>query len=302
MSTNDFAKISTEKYGIPFALVTVYIIWGSTYLAIRIGLESFPPFLLMGSRFLLAGAILFTYLRLRQTPLPSRTQWKHALIIGILLLGGGGGGTAFAEQWVTSGIAAIGIATVPLWTGIFAGLFDQWPTRTEWLGIAVGFLGVASLSLDENLRTNPVGAIALLIAAASWAFGSILSRRISLPPGPMGFAAEMLTGGGFLLLMGFIRGERISTIPTTQALLAWLYLIFFGSLLAFSAYMYLLSRVRPALATSYAFVNPMVAVVLGSLIADERITAFGLIGMAVILISVGVITLSRRRARLVIEG
>ena len=168
--------------------------------------------------------------------------------------------------------------------------------RTEWLGIAIGFLGVAALSLDDNLQTNPIGAIAILIAAGSWAFGSIFSRRVSLPSGAMGFATEMLTGGGFILLLGLIRGERISAAPTTQAWAAWVYLVFIGSLLAFSAYMYLLDRVRPAVATSYAYVNPMVAVVLGSLLADEHITPFGLVGMAVILFSVGIITLGRRRA------
>ena len=296
MLTSQSAKDNAEKYGVLLALLTVYIVWGTTYLGIRIALQSFPPFLLIGTRFLLAGGLLFIFLRIRKTPLPGRAQWKNAAIVGVLMLGGGGGGTAFAEQWITSGIAAIGIATVPLWAAIFAGLFGQWPNRTEWLGIAIGFLGVAALSLDDNLQTNPIGAIAILIAAGSWAFGSIFSRRVSLPSGAMGFAAEMLTGGGFILLLGLIRGERISAAPTTQAWAAWVYLVFIGSLLAFSAYMYLLDRVRPAVATSYAYVNPMVAVVLGSLLADEHITPFGLVGMAVILFSVGIITLGRRRA------
>jgi drug/metabolite transporter (DMT)-like permease len=165
----------------------------------------------------------------------------------------------------------------------------------EWLGIAIGFFGVASLTLDDNLRANPIGAIVLLTAAASWSFGSILSRRISLPAGFMGFAVEMLTGGGFLLLLGFIRGERLPASPTSQAVLAWLYLVLFGSLLAFSAYMYLLDNVTPTLATSYAYVNPMVAVLLGSVLAGEQITAFGILGMLVILFSVAVLTFSRRR-------
>lgn len=295
MSITPSSNGKTDRYRILFALFMVYFIWGTTYLGIRISLESLPPFLMMGSRFLVAGAILFTVLRMRDTPIPTRNQWKNAAIVGIFLLGGGGGGTAFAEQWITSGIAAIGIATVPLWTAIFGGLFGQWPNRIEWLGVAIGFLGVASLSLDDNLKANLVGAVAILSAAALWSFGSILSRQISLPSGSMGFAAEMLAGGGFLILLGIIREERISAMPTTQALLAWLYLVSFGSLLAFSAYMFLLGRVRPALATSYAYVNPMVAVVLGSVLVGEKITIFGLVGMAVILVSVGVLTYGRMR-------
>jgi drug/metabolite transporter (DMT)-like permease len=295
MQTTHSAMESTEKTWILLALLTVYIVWGTTYLGIRIALQSFPPFLLIGTRFLLAGGLLFVILRLRGTPLPSRIQWKNAAIVGTLMLGGGAGGTAFAEQWITSGIAAIAIATVPLWAAIFSGLFGEWPNRTEWLGIVIGLLGVGALSLDDNLQANPIGAIAILIAAASWAFGSIFSRRVSLPSGSMGFAAEMLTGGGFILLLGLIRGERISSEPTTQAWIAWIYLVFIGSLLAFSAYMYLLKRVRPAVATSYAYVNPMVAVLLGSRLAGEIITPIGLIGMAVILFSVGIITWGRRR-------
>jgi len=250
---------------------------------------------MMGFRFILAATILLTILRFRKTPLPSGIQWKNAAVIGVLLLCGGVGGTAFAEQWISSGIASIGIATVPLWTAIFAGLLGQWPTRSEWVGILIGFLGVALLTLDENLKTNPIGAISLLIAAASWAFGSMLSRRISLPKGPMGFAAEMLAGGSILILAGLIRGERIDMAPTTEAVLAWIYLVFFGSLLAFSAYMYLLGRVRPALATSYAYINPMVAVTLGFLFAEEQITPFALIGMAVILSSVGIISFAQKQ-------
>jgi drug/metabolite transporter (DMT)-like permease len=295
MLTSQSVKNNAEKYGILLALLTVYIVWGTTYLGIRIALQSFPPFLLIGTRFLLAGGLLFIYLRFRNTPLPSRTQWKNAALVGILMLGGGGGGTAFAEQYITSGVAAIAIATVPLWAAIFAGIFGEWPNRREWLGIAIGFMGVAALSRDDSFQANPIGAVAILVAAASWAFGSMLSRRVSLPSGPMGFASEMLTGGGFILLLGLFRGERLPAEPTTQAWVAWVYLVFIGSLLAFSAYMYLLDRVRPTVATSYAYVNPMVAVVLGSVVAGEQITSFGLIGMAVILFSVGIITLGRKR-------
>jgi drug/metabolite transporter (DMT)-like permease len=288
-------KDHPKKYRLLFALLSTYLVWGTTYLAIRIGLESFPPFLLVGTRFLAAGGILFVILRLRRISLPDRTQWKNAAIVGILLLGGGSGGVGFAEQWVTSGITAVGIATVPLWTALFGGLFGQWPTRQEWFGISIGLLGVAALTMDDNLQANPLGALAILIAAISWSFGSIFSRRISLPSGGMGFATEMLTGGSFLILLGVLRGERMPASPSIQAGMAWVYLVFIGSLLAFSAYMYLLDNVSPTLATSYAYVNPMVAVLLGNVLAGEQITTFGIFGMVVILISIGIISFSRQR-------
>ena len=177
---------------------------------------------MIGARFILAGVIVYAYLRIRKMSNPASGLWKNDALVGVLMLGGGVGNTAFAEQYVSSGIAAIGIATVPLWAAIFSGFFGQSPTRAEWFGIAVGFLGVAILSFDKSLQANPLGAVLLLVAAASWAFGSVLSRRLDLPEGPMGFAIEMLSGGGMLILAGFIRGERISTIPTTQAVLAWL--------------------------------------------------------------------------------
>ncbi len=290
------SRFYPAQIGVPMALLTVYLVWSSTYLAIRVALTSFPPFLMTGGRFLLAGSLLFLFLRLRGVAAPDYKQWASAALVGSLLLGGGVGGTAFAEQWVASGLAAVGIATVPIWAAIFSGLFGRWPRRNEWIGLGVGFLGVGLLYLDHNLKANPLGAIALLIAAASWAFGSILSRHLSLPSGPMGFAAEMLTGGTLLTLLGLIGGERIAGPISGEAVLAWLYLIIFGSLVAFSAYMYLLSRVRPTIATSYAYVNPVIALGLGISLAGEQITAFGLGATAMILISVVLIALGRARS------
>jgi len=279
--------------GVVIALLTVYLVWGSTYLAIKVALQSFPPFLMTGARFLLAGTVLFVWLRFRAMPLPTRVQWRNAALIGALLLAGGVGGTAFAEQWIHSGLAAVSVATIPLWTALFTGLFGRWPTRFEWLGIGIGFLGVALLNLEGTVRAQPLGALALLLATLSWSFGSVISQRLTLPRGSTGFAAEMLAGGVVLVVIGLLRGERLVEPVVGAAVAAWLYLVFAGSLVAFSAYMYLLSRVRPTLATSYAYVNPLIAVGLGVGLGGETITGIGIAAMVVIILGVGFMALGR---------
>ena len=292
--------IGKDTPGKPFfvllSLFSLYIIWGGTYLAMRIGLNGFPPFLLASARFLIAGSILYTVLRLRGAAAPTRAQWIGSAIIGILLLAGGNGGVVFSEQWVASGLAAVGIAAVPLWTALFAGLWGRWPTGIEWLGLGVGFIGVLLLNLGNGMWANPLGAIALLLAAISWALGSAWSRHITLPPGLMSSAAQMLVGGGVLLVISLGLRERAPDLAVGQALWALAYLIIFGSLVAFSSYGYLLRHVRPALATSYAYVNPMVAVGLGVLLAGERLTPIELVAIAVTLSGVVLVSLGRGHA------
>ena len=284
-----------SRWGILLALFALYVIWGSTYLGMRIALNSFPPFLMAGIRFIIAGLLLYTFLRVRGTPAPTRAQLLGSTLIGILLLAGGNGGVSFAEQWVSSGLAAVGIAAVPLWAALFIGLMGRWPKRIEWVGLALGFVGVILLNLENGVWANPIGAIALLLAPICWALGSALSSRVALPPGLMASATQMLLGGTFLLALGLLSGERIHSLPTMGALWAMLFLIFFGSLIAFSAYGYLLRTVRPALATSYAYVNPAVALGLGVLFAHEHITLIGVLAMVVILAGVGLVSLGRDR-------
>ncbi len=276
------------------ALLAVYIIWGSTYLGIRIAIESFPPFLMAAIRFLVAGSGLYIFLRARGESAPTRAQWFGAGVVGALLLGGGNGGVTFSEQWVTSGLAAVWVATMPLWAAMFAGLLGRWPTRWEWLGLALGLVGVALLNLESNLRANPVGAIALTVATICWALGSVLSQRLSLPKGMMASAAQMLIGSATLFALSLISGERLTGLPTIRSASAILYLVAFGSLIGFSSYAYLLRRVRPALATSYAYVNPIVAVWLGVALAGESISGIGLLAMIVILSGVGLVVLKRK--------
>ncbi len=282
-----------NRLGIVLALLALYLIWGSTYLGIRIAIESIPPLLMMGVRFIIAGGILYLFLRIRGVPTPNRSQWLGSTAVGILLIGGGMGGVATAEQWVPSSVAAVCIATAPLWISLFAGLWGRWPVRSEWLGLCLGFIGVVLLNLGSGLWASPLGAIILLIAPVCWAFGSAWSHHLQLPSGLMASATQMLIGGVFVTIMGLMLGQRITSLPTMQSLLALLYLITFGSLIAFSAYGYVLRRVRPALATSYAYVNPVVAVCLGVALAGENVTALTVVAMIVILVGVGLISLGR---------
>ncbi|HLI71400.1 MAG TPA: drug/metabolite exporter YedA [Ktedonobacteraceae bacterium] len=276
------------------ALISIYILWGGTYLGMRIALQGFPPFLLAGTRNLTAGVLMFAFLRARGAPVPARKEWLGAALIGALLLIGGNAGVTFAEQWVASGLAAVAIGAVPLWAALFAGFFGRWPTRFEWYGLVLGFAGLLLLNLGHGLAsTNPLGTIVLLIAPISWALGSVLSRRVPLPKGFMATAAQLLCGGALLLIIGLATGERMTRMPAPAAIWAMLFLIGGGSLIAYTAYGYLLNHVRASLATSYAYVNPVVAVGLGVWLAGEQISLIGLIAMLIILSGVVLVTLGQ---------
>jgi drug/metabolite transporter (DMT)-like permease len=274
-----------------FALLIVYVVWGSTYYAIHLALSYFPPFLLMGTRFLAAGLLLFAYQLWRGCKLPTAGEWLHAGIVGILLLGGGMGLTAVAQQYVASGLTAVFIACSPMVLSMCMGMFGTWPNRREWLGIASGFAGAVLLATNGEFMAQPIGIIALFGAIFCWDMGSALSqKKLQLAPGAMGFASEMLLGGVFLTLVGYLRGEQFSGEISSQAFLAWAYLVVAGSLGAFTAYMYLLSKVSPALASSYAYVNPLIAVLLGVFLGGEHFGAREMIAMTIILCSVILIT------------
>jgi drug/metabolite transporter (DMT)-like permease len=289
--------LTDHRVLIPLALFALYVIWGSTYLGIRFALESYPPFLLAGVRFLGAGVALYVFLRWRGLAPPTPLQWRNAAFTGLLLLGLGNGLVCFAEQRVNSGIAAVAVASMPLFAALFTGMYGEWPNRRESMGLLIGFAGVIVLNLGTGLSGSPLGAIALLVAAMCWAFGSAWSRRREMPPGPMNTAAQMLCASVALLVFGFASGEHLPAHPTTRATLAVVYLAVFGSIIAFSAYLYVLKHARPALATSYAYVNPPVAVLFGMLLAGEHVGPLDLAGMAIILLGVGVITLAKKRPR-----
>ncbi|MES2072261.1 MAG: drug/metabolite exporter YedA [Pseudomonadota bacterium] len=278
------------------ALLTVYIVWGSTYYAIHVALTSFPPFLLMGSRFLVAGALLFGWLKWRGVANPTLMQWRDAGIVGILLMGGGMGLTAVAQQYVSSGLTAVFIACSPMILSLCVGMFGDWPSKREWTGILSGFAGAILLAGSGDFSAQPIGVVALLGAIFCWDIGSVLSqRKLSVAPGAMGFASEMLLGGLFLTVVALLKGESFSAPMTAPALLAWAYLVVAGSLLAFTAYMYLLSAVTPALASSYAYVNPLIAVTLGVFLGGEKIGPREMLAMGIILGSVVLLTMQRNR-------
>ena len=281
---------------VALALAAVYLIWGSTYLGIRFALEGgFPPFLLGGIRFIIAGGLMYTVLRWRGVPAPTRPQWRNTVIMGVLLMLLGNGMVNVAEQTVSSGMAAVAVASAPLWMGVFAAMRGDKPTGNEWVGLGIGFIGVLWLNADSSLSASKVGMVALIVATLAWSYGSIWSRGKDLPSPFMSSAAQMLCGGVAMCIAGALTGERFDGMPSAHGLAAFAYLIVFGSIIGFSAYIWLLHHVRPALAGSYAYVNPAIAVGLGAWLAGERFGAHELMAMGVILLGVVAITLAKAR-------
>ncbi|MBV4366330.1 drug/metabolite exporter YedA [Erwinia phyllosphaerae] len=275
------------------ALFALYFIWGSTYFAIRVGVESWPPMMMAGLRFLLAGTVLLVFLLLRGEKLPGWRATGNAALVGIMLLAVGNGAVTIAEhQQVPSGIAAVMVATVPLFAMCFSRLFGMPGRWIEWLGIAVGLVGIILLNSSGHLAGNPWAALMILIGSVSWAFGSVWGSRIALPAGMMAGAVEMLAAGMVLLLGSQLSGEKLAAAPALSGFLALGYLTLFGSVIAINAYMFLIRNVSPAIATSYAYVNPVVAVLLGMGFAGESLTprewlALGIIVLAVVLVTLG---------------
>ena len=268
------------------ALASLYLVWGSTYLVMRWALEGFPPLWMGAVRFTLAGTLLFAFLRLRGAPWPTRAEWGASAITGFLLLACGNGLVAFAEQTVASSLAAVMVSAMPLWAALFSGLFGQWPGPREWVGMGLGAVGVVLLNLDGDLRASVPGALALVISPATWAFGSVWGKRLPLPKGAMASALQMLTAGVLLLCGAPLLHGLPAHAPSARAWGSLLFLAAFGSLLAYSAYQYLLRTVRPALATSYAYVNPAVALLLGSVWGGEHLAPSAWAGAAVVLCAV----------------
>jgi drug/metabolite transporter (DMT)-like permease len=280
------------------SLFIIYTVWGSTYLAIHIALGSFPPFMLMGTRFLAAGGSLFIYLKWRGKKSPDLKQWRDAAIVGSLILGGGMGLVSYAQQYISSGLAAVFIACSPFVLALCVGMYGEWPNRREWIGILIGFAGAVLLAGGSDFSARPIGVVALLGAVICWDLGSVLSvRKFSMAPGAMGFASQMFAGGVFLTAVSWACGEHLSGPITTPAWAAWAYLVIAGSLAAFTAYMYLIANVSPALASSYSYVNPVIAVALGVMFADEKIGMREIIAMTVILFSVLLISTARNHVK-----
>lgn len=278
------------------ALLACYLVWGSTYLAIRFALVSFPPYFQMGTRFVLAGALLLVWMRWRGVAWPTPREWRHASVIGTLMLAAAMGWLATAQQHIGSGLVATFIATVPMVVCAFGLAAGKRPTRLELAGMTLGVLGVLLLVRGASFTASPSGMALMVGSVVAWSLGSVLqTTRLPLAPGPMGFASEMLCGGVVLTVVSLALGEQPVWSPQALALAAWAYLVVFGSLVAFSAYLYLLANTTPAMATSYAFVNPVIALGLGVALGGEVVSNGEWIACSVILSGVVLIFLSKTK-------
>lgn len=278
------------------AFAVVYIIWGSTYLAMRVGIESFPPLLLAGSRHLLIGLLLYPILRWKTGVRPTRAHWRTAIVTGGLLLLIGNGGVCMSEETVPSGVAALLVAMVSLWMVLVDWLRPggSRPVSRVVAGLLMGFGGLALLVGPKELggsgRVDPVGAGILVVASLAWACGSVYSKHGDLPSSPLlGVAMQGLAGGIMLWIMGFLTGEVRSLHFAAISMRSWLalgYLIVFGSMVGFTAYIYILQKSTATRVGTYALVNPVVALFLGWLLAGEAITLRTVLAAAVILTAV----------------
>jgi drug/metabolite transporter (DMT)-like permease len=277
-------------------LAVTWLVWGSTYLVIRFALLGFAPYFMMATRFLAAGALLLAWQVAHGAPLPAAREWRNAVVVGALMLGGGMGGVAFAEQTIASGLVVAFIAVMPLMLVVINLLFGVRPARGELLAVLVGFGGVLMLTRGAGFHGSPAGLIAITVGTFGWAVGSVLAQRgFALAPGATGFATEMLGGGLVLLLISALRAESWQWPTQMEAWLAWVYLVVFGSLIAFSAYMLLLARTSSSLASSYSLVNPVVALLLGVSVGSETVSAWEWFSAGVILIGVVLLLSGRRR-------
>ncbi|MFO0554839.1 MAG: EamA family transporter [Polyangiaceae bacterium] len=279
------------------ALATVYVIWSSTYLAMRWMVEALPPLLAAGARFTLAGGALYIGVRALGHRAPTKREWLASLPTGAALFVVGNGFVAIAEREVSSGLASVVCGTMPLVLASLHALWGERPTGRDLGGMALGLAGVVVIAYSE-LRGASGNARLLLFAPLGWALGSLLARKLRQAPGMTGAATQMLSGGVLAFVAGAATGEHLPAGPVApRAILAFAFLVVFGSLVAYSAYHYLLSHARPALATSYAYVNPLLAVLLGVLLGGERFRSELIVGGGLVVSGVFVVARGSSRPR-----
>jgi len=282
-----------KKPRVFLAMAALYAVWGSVFLANKFSLESFPPFALNAVRFLSAGIVLYFYLRFRGEERMGLRGWLQSFLVGGLLFIGGAGLLCVGQQWVASGLSATLIATVPLWTVLFAGIWERFPSPMEWAGLALGLAGVGFLNLEKGISGHPLGALIIIGAAVTWGLGSVINNRFKELGKPIASATEMIAGGILLLVVSLIIGERITWPLTPRSILGMFHLVLFASIIGFTIYRFLLRTVRPAIATSYALANPVTATALGTIFAGESISVIALAAMAVILSGVALVFRAR---------
>jgi drug/metabolite transporter (DMT)-like permease len=285
------------------AFASIYIIWGSTYLAIRYAVETIPPFIMGGARFLVSGGLLYLWARSRGASRPTKLHWRNAIIAGGFLLLGGNGAVVWAEQFVPSGLTALLVSILPFWLVIIERVRPprRRPTGAVLVGLVLGFVGIVVLVGPGNVGGHgdirPLGALVLILGSLSWAIGSFWSRDAKLPESALlTTGMEMLGGGTLLMIVGALSGElsQLDIHHVSRAsTIGLVYLITFGSLLGFTSYIWLLDKVSPARLGTYAYVNPIVAVLLGWAIAGERLSVRTGVAAAIVICAVALITSAR---------
>ncbi|HEY6089491.1 MAG TPA: EamA family transporter [Gemmatimonadaceae bacterium] len=297
---------SASRAQIIAAFASIYLVWGSTYLAIRYAIHTIPPFVMGGIRFLISGAMLYAWARYRGAPRPTRLHWRNALIAGAFLLLGGNGAVVWAEQFVPSGLTALLVSILPFWLVIIEWVRPpgRRPNGVILGGLVLGFIGIVVLVGPGNVGGHgdirPLGALVLILGSLSWAIGSFWSRDAKLPEsGLLTTGMEMLGGGALLVIVGVLSGE-LSTFDvhhvSKASAVGLLYLITFGSLIGFTSYIWLLDKVTPAKLGTYAYVNPVVAVLLGWAIAGEKLSVRTGVAAAIVICAVALITSVRSAA------
>jgi drug/metabolite transporter (DMT)-like permease len=298
MSPSAQLTVSSKPPGwlIAACLLAVYVIWGTTYFAIKVGIEGAAPFFLIGTRFVVAGGLLLAWQAIRGQPMPVARQWRGAALVGFLLLVVGNGGVAVAEHSVSSGATVALISVMPLATALWSGVFGEWPRRWTWAAIVVGAIGAAVMLMGRDLQGSISGTLVILLGTTCWSLGTVLSRRVDIPHGPTGFGAEMLTAGVLALGLSAVLGEHWALPTSPRVWWAWVYLVVFGSVVAFSAYRFVVERVSATLASTYAYVNPPVALFVGWWLGNESFSPNILVGLPIVLAGVALLAWTQARA------
>lgn len=307
--TSGTASVTVPRWQLIGGFLIIYLVWGSTYLAIKWGVQTIPPFFMGAVRFLVAGTVLYAWTRARGAAAPTRREWRDSAIVGTLLLFVGNGAVSWASQRVSSGLTSVLVATVPLWLVLCEAYQGKRPRLMQVIGVAIGLVGVGLLVMPAHGTTgarttavDPIGAVVLALGSLSWTVGSLYSRTAhQARPASMAISMQMLTGGALLTLLSLSMGEWSRVHPSQVSLvsvMSLLYLITFGSLIGFSTYMWLLKVASPTAVGTYAYVNPVVAVLLGVVLGGERLPSLAWVAMAVIVGGVALVSLvdARRRA------
>jgi drug/metabolite transporter (DMT)-like permease len=308
--TANAAEPAVARWQLVGAFLIIYVVWGSTYLAIKWGVQTIPPFFMGAVRFLVAGSALYAFTRWRGAAKPTPAEWRDSAIVGALLLFVGNGAVSWASQRVNSGLTSVIVATVPLWLVLCEAYQGKRPRLLQVIGVLIGLVGVGLLVLPaagaaaagRSAAVDPIGAAVLALGSLSWTVGSLYSRTAhQAKPAALAISMQMLTGGTLLTVLSLVMGEWSRVHPSTvslASLLSLLYLITFGSLIGFSTYMWLLKVASPAAVGTYAYVNPLVAVLLGVALGGERLPRLAWVAMTVIVGGVALVSLvdARRKA------